>query len=245
VAACAAAAVLLGGCAVGGGSDEGERGPLPAKFAEPAQPLVGADAPNTTSVPLPSGSATTISKNGGATTSTSRPAGGGAGSAITTTTLRPFRRIVTVADRSGDAGLQARPYSDLTLLELEDDGTRARVTVRMAGDLPAQPAEGEVFGIGVDLFRGDDENSDYQLYALGNADGWRAGLQESTEWVDYPGTFELGGNTIVFTVPWSSLGGRRGGKVSVFADWSQGRIAVVADASEDHAPDRSTQSFSL
>lgn len=242
----ATAALLLGGCAVGGDGDREESGALPEKFAEPAQPLFGADAPGTTASTASGGTSTT--GRGGSTTSTSRPAAGGVevGSpATTTTTSRPFRQLTAVTDRAGDAGLQARPYGDLTVLRLEDDGTRARFTVQMAGNLPTVPAEGEVVGIGVDLFRSDDKDSDYQLFAIGNADGWRAGLQESSDWVDYPGTFELGGNTLVFTVPWSSIGGRRGGKVSVFADWSQPRVAVVADASEDHAPDRGTQSFSL
>lgn len=100
-------------------------------------------------------------------------------------------------------------------------------------------------GIGVDLFRSDDEESDYQLFALGNADGWRAGLQEGSEWVDYSGTFELGANRLVFTVGWSALGGRRSGSLRVFADWSQAHIAVVADESSDRAPDSSPQSFSF
>lgn len=241
--------LLLGGCTVGdGGGDDEQGGALPDEFAEPARPLaIGADDPSTTTTVAGSGRSggSTTTVRGGSTTSSPNVGGGGAGGVGTTTTLRPFRPVVGVDDRRGDAGLQARPYGDLTVLRLEDDGTRARVSVQMAGTLPSPPAEGEVIGIGVDVFRGDDEESEYQLFAIGNADGWRAGLQEGSDWVDYPGTFELGGNTIVFTVPWSSIGGRRRGSFSAFADWSQARVAVLADASEDRAPDRGTQSFSF
>lgn len=246
--------LLLGGCAVGGGGEEDEFGGLPDDKAVAAQPLTvdagGGAATSTTAAPGQVGGPTTTGRGGTTTTTSVRSgtgAGGGDGSGVTTTTpdAKPYVARAEVADRTGDAGLQAEPYGDLILLRVEDDGSRARFTVRMAGALPAQPAEGEVIGIGVDLFRGGTE-SEYQVFALGNADGWRAWLKdEANEAVDFPGTFELGGNTIVFTVPWSALGSRRPGAISVFADWSQQRVAVVAEASEDHAPDRGAQSFSF
>lgn len=246
------AALLLGGCAVGGGGDEDERA-FPQDLAEPAQPLtldVGSGSSTTTS-PAPGGGPATTSTtsarsgSGGVTSSTAAPIGEGGSAAATTTTLRPFRQVASVADRAGDAGIQARPYGDLALLRVEDDGVQARITVQAHGDLPTQPAEGEVIGIGVDVYRGGDDEGDYQLFALGNADGWWAALQEGDDWVAYPGRFELGGSTVVFTVPWSSIGGRGRGAVSVFEDWSHARVVVVADESSDRAPGQGTQAFSV
>lgn len=239
------AMVLLGGCAVGGGGGEEEVRGFPEELAEPARPLtVEAGATTTTSAPSGGPATTARQGTGTTTTTTSRSTGGASTPTATTTTLRPFRGLASVADGAGDAGIQARPYGDLALLRLEDDGAQARVTVQAHGDLPARPAEGEVIGIGVDFFHGNAEG-DYQLFALGNADGWRAALQAGDEWVEYPGRFELGGNTVVFTVPWSSLGGRRSGEVRVFEDWSQARVAVVADESSDRAPDQGNRPYSF
>lgn len=229
------------GCAVGDGDgDKEEARTLPEELAVRPQPLVvGAEPPTaTTGSPLGGGNAPGAASTTTATTATTPATARSGDGATTTTSPRPYRQLADVADRTGDAGLQARPYGDLVRLRLDDDGTRARFTVEVAGDIPSSLAGGEVMGIGVDLYRGTDEESEYQVFADGGSDGWHAYLDTPSGIVQYPGTFEMGGNTLVFTVPWSSLGGRRTGSVAAFADWSKGRAAVVADASQDHAPDR-------
>lgn len=220
---------------------------LPAPAQRLAEGASDDGAPDDTGPTASTGSdGASDTRPGSATTgSTSRAGPSGGGATSTTPTSPSYRVVVDVADPTGDAGVQARPYGDLVRVRVQDDGTRARVTVSFAGELPAPPADGEVIGVGVDVFRTNDDESDYQLYALGNADGWRAGVQSGDDWVDYPGTFELGADRLVFTLPWSSLGGRRPGAVSVFADWSKSAVAVVAEASEDHLPDRGSHPFSF
>jgi len=247
-------ALLLGGCAVGGGVDEDELEGLPDDKAVPAQPLTvdagGTASTATTTAGGRAGGPTTTGRVGTTTTASSRPGGGTTGTTTTTTPgAAPYVVRATVADHTGDTegtSVQKPPaYSDVTRLQLEDDRTRARLTVDVAADLPARLAEGEQMAVGVDLFRGGGTESDYQLYARGNDEGWLAWLDTPSGLVDYPGSFELGANRLVFTVPWSALGGRRPGAFSVFAEWEQARVAVVADESKDFAPDRGAQSFSF
>jgi hypothetical protein len=255
VAALVGVALLLGGCAVGGGDEEDELGGLPDDKAVSAQPLTVEPGAETTTTTVASGRAggPTITVRGGTTTTaSSRASGSGSGGTTTTTNAagaRPYATRANVVDRTGDTegtSVQKSPaYGDLTRLHLEDDGIRARVTVEVAGNLPAQPGEGEHVAIGVDFLRDSGTESDYQLYARGNDEGWLAWLDTPSGLADYPGTFELGGNRLVFTVPWSALGGRRPGSLSMFAEWEQSRIAVVADESKDFAPDRGAQSFSF
>ncbi|MDQ3756782.1 MAG: hypothetical protein M3394_02910 [Actinomycetota bacterium] len=151
-----------------------------------------------------------------------------------------------MTDRAGDPdGEASPPYGDLLLLNLEDDGTRARITVEVAADVPARLAAGEQVAVGVDLWRSGRE-SEYQVYARGNDEGWLAWLDTPSDFVTYPGTFELGGTKLVFTLPWSALGGRLPGSLSALVEWEKDKAVVLADASADRAPEgRATQPFSL
>jgi hypothetical protein len=240
--------LLGGGCAVGGGG-EPEAGPaLREELAVRPQPL----GEHESTVPdAPEGSVTT--RPDGATTSTSlRPA---TGSTTSTTTASAaggprvsYVPTAVVTDRTGDPdGAPPPPYGDLVGLRLEDDGTRARFTVEVGAEVPARLAVGEQVAVSVDLWRGDGESeSEYQVYARGNDEGWLAWLDTPSDFVPYPGTFELGGSTLVFTVPWSALGGRRNGSLSALVEWEKDKAVVLADASADRAPEgRATHSFSL
>jgi hypothetical protein len=149
-------------------------------------------------------------------------------------------------DGAGDAGLGAPAYADLRSVTLADNGTSLRVTVVMKGALPAKTAAGESMGIGVDLYRAAvHRESDYQLFADGEPDGWFAYLDTPKGFVRYPGTFALGGATLVFTVPWASVGNPRTGRTSAFADWSQQSSAATGNpSSNDFVPTLGTTDYS-
>jgi hypothetical protein len=126
------------------------------------------------------------------------------------------------------------------VLSFEDLGRTARVTVRMEGSLPSELAVKEVMGIGVDLYpeaKGDSE-SEYQLFADGGSDGWRAYLETPAGFVRYPGDFHLEGNVVQFEVPWSSLGDRPPAAVTLFVDWGKPTLGGVITRTQDLAPDR-------
>ena len=139
--------------------------------------------------------------------------------------------LLAVADPAADHG-RAPGYADLVGLALEDDGRHLRVTVRLAALVPGRLADREVEGVGVDLFRGGSEESDFQLFLDGGGHGWRGFLQTRRGFVAYPGTVAVDGRVLTTTVPWTAVGGRRDAEVSAFADWSDGTGAAGTDQVE-------------
>lgn len=148
----------------------------------------------------------------------------------------PFRTRARIVDAKGDAGLQAPGYADLVSILVESDGRDVRATIDVAATLPTTPVDGEVIGIGLDFYRNADaDESDYQLFVDGGSDGWFAYLHTPTGFVEYPGSFRLGGARLVFQVPMESLGGLTATQASGFLDWTRSG-AVVNSAASDQAP---------
>lgn len=231
--------MLLGTACAVGGSDKPSQG-LPEHLGKEAEPLP--DALGATTTPTAGGSVAPTAPDG--VPPTTRPP------AVTapTTGGSPAPAVyvgrIDISDRTGDAFLNGPSYADAVLVRLEDDGTRARVTVAMAGNVPAALGDSEVMGVGVNLYRTAGRESDYQLFADGGDDGWHGYLQTPEGFVAYPGTFEVGSNRLVFTVPWAALGGRRPGSLAAFVDWAEGAVAV-AQSSQDSAPDNARTAYSL
>ena len=153
---------------------------------------------------------------------------GSSGSAEGVGTSATWQPVRLAADARGDHG-NGPAYADLGSLTLEDDGTRLRVTFELGGTVPGRLADGEVQGVGLDLYRSGRAESDFQVFLDGGSDGWHAYLQTPRGFVSYPGTLTVDGRMLVAVVPWSALGGRGGGQVSAFADWSDGAGASSSD----------------
>lgn len=123
-----------------------------------------------------------------------------------------------------------------------DTGRRARIVVDAGAPFPERLADGEVMGLGVDLFRGAGSESDYQVFADGSSEGWFAYLQTPRGFVSFPGSFLIGGRRMVFEVPWPALGRIRGDNFSAFLDWSK-RAVPLNQSGQDRAPDSGTSPF--
>lgn len=234
-----ALALALTGCRSGKGPPQESTTPDDRLGAAPA--IID---PSSTTMPGDPGPSTTAASGAGTTSTTRRPSTGGTspgGGATTTIPPVPFRPLASVTDRTGDAGLEAPPYDDFTTLRVEENGSHVRFTVEFAANMPTVLADGEVMDVGVDIYRGEGE-SDFQVLADGGSDGWRAFLHAGKVFVRYEGTFELGGNRLVFTVPWSAIGGRQAGEVAAFADWSQ-EGTLLNKTGQDKAPDRTRAAF--
>jgi hypothetical protein len=210
-------------------------------LAEPAKPLDGTDPIETTAtsslprVTTTRSTASTTVAGAGTTASTVE--------AAPTTTTAPPRRVAAVTDRAADAGSGVATYGDAATVTVDDAGDRIVVTVAMHGDIPSPVPAGEVMGVGFDVFRSEERESDYQLFADGGADGWFAYLQTPTGFVEYPGDFGVGGSRLVFSVPWSALGGRAPARFSVFVDWvKEGTVRNTVGS--DLVPDSGMASFS-
>lgn len=150
-----------------------------------------------------------------------------------------------MSDRPSDSGLTGSgpAYSDVVLVRIEDNGTTARVIIDMRGNIPSALPSDEVVGVGVNLYRDDSQTeSEYQIFVDGEPEGWFAYLTGPQGFVDYPGTFQLGGRRMAFELPWSALGDLKGTGFDCFSDWSKSSLAP--QASEDHAPDSGRAPFS-
>lgn len=153
-----------------------------------------------------------------------------------------WRTVLSLGDPVGDPEPGGAPgYADLAGLRIASSGSRARVTVTMAGPVSARLAGGEVVGVGVDFFRTGASESDYQVFLDGGAHGWRAFLQTPDGFVRFPGTLILAAERLVVELPWSALGGTPRGGVAVFADWSSGD--TLRSTSYDRAPEQGTRSL--
>jgi hypothetical protein len=234
-----AAALALPACRVGN-SHTATPG-LPKGMAARPRPLSPANEPGAmaTSSPTGPGGTATTAAGSSRTTSTTGNRPGSPGAPPTTAA---FRSVATVTDPAGDPGLQAPAYADAVALRLEDDGTSARLIVELNGAVPAKLADGESMGIGIDIYRGHKE-SDYQVFADGESDGWLAYYESPSGFKPFPGRFELGGSRLVFVVDWAALGGRVPGTFSTFVDWTKKANLVVSSAGEDHAPDQGAAPF--
>ena len=151
-----------------------------------------------------------------------------------------FETVGLLADDMDDAKPATPAYADAMSVEIESDGSSARIIVAMAGSLPDEMTRGEIEGVGVDLFR---ESGDYQVFASGEPGGWYGYLYTPDGFVEYEGTFGVAGRTIVFTVPWSALGGDDPGTFSAFVDWTGPPENGTNDFSQDVAPEEGTADF--
>jgi hypothetical protein len=141
-----------------------------------------------------------------------------------------YTKYVTAEDPS-DAGIA---YADVITLRLQSDGTNLQVSVEMAGAIPDHtPGDSEVVGLGVDLYT---SKGNYQLFASGENDGWFGYLDTPKGMKAYPGTFEIGGSTFVFTIPWSAVGGVTRGRFNAYVEWSS-----AEGFSEDYVPDETSK----
>lgn len=236
-----ATALLLGGCAVGPDYSAEPRDDLAATADVQQSPARHHQAKGKHHRPH-KGRSQQAAPSGDPSTASAAPGGGGGqnGSGSTATAAPPpapgWARAASYTDRTGDLGLTGGPsYADLTGVAVDDNGSRVRFTVTVAGRLPASLPNGEVEGIGLDLFRSGRTESDYQLF-LDCGDDWRAFLQTPRGFVAFPGTMTVGDRTLTVEVPWSSIGGRGSFGLGLFADWSR-EGGLVNESSQDSAPD--------
>lgn len=202
----------------------------PTALAERPSPL-GSDL-----APAPRATQTATQGPRGTTTAREEPA-------PPTRSRLPFRTIGEARDARDDAGLAAPPYADLARVRVQDDGRAMRAVVDLGEAVPSPFPSGEQIAVGVDFYRSaSQQESDYQVYAIGDEEGWLAYLDTPRGFVEYPGRFELGGGRLAFTVPWASIGGMPAGSFSSFLDWDREQPVVNA-AAADRAPDTGRAAF--
>jgi hypothetical protein len=243
-----ATAALVSGCAAAGGVPETSDTPRRDLAETPASLAPTAVSDGNSGKSRPGSSQSTDPTTDGGTTpgSDTGPDGdtGGADrgdgdSSVPAAPAGPFRTFATMTDGRGDTGLERPPaYADLRTVTLQSNGVDLRVIASVDGTLPQHVGTDEVMGIGVDLYpERNQRESDYQLFVDGQPEGWYAYLQTPRGFVRYPGTFGLGGNRLVWTVPLSSVGNPTVGRFSAFVDWTREASGLTGNkASNDYAP---------
>jgi hypothetical protein len=240
LAAVAAATVALSGCATGHVAVAPSQAPGPDRELAVAAHLdsgsVSPVATTSTVAPVAAGKKAVTTTTAAASTVTSAPSK--APTASGPPPAAASRQLLSFDDLAGDAGPTAPRYADALEVAIDDTGSSVRIAVTLAAPVPARLADGEVMGVGVDVFKGATAESDYQLFADGGASGWFGYLQTGNEVVRYPGTLDVSGSQLIFTCPWSALGDVRRAGIDVFVDWS--RRGAVGLASSDRVPNAGT-----
>jgi hypothetical protein len=222
---------LLGACRTAPLPDAQEPGALPTSLAAQPTPIASLSS-RAGSSPLPGASVT------GAPTGAPAPS-----RSSSAKPAPPFRTVGAIDDAKGDAGLSAPAYADLARVVIEDNTLNARVTVTVNANVPNPMASDEEMGIGVNLFLpGGRADGDYQLYVVGNADGWLAYFDTPTGFAEFPGVFSITGARVVFLVPWSSMKRFSSARFDTFLDWDR-KGAVLAQAGADRAPKTGNEAF--
>lgn len=245
------AAFVVGSCAVSGPMDPPETAQQPRdELAEPAEMSKQRPAATIASTAAKGPAARRTAPSGQKSLTKAPRSDGGragpAGAASDSGKAAAWKTVLRLSDASGDFGLTGGPdYADLTGLRIDDDGGRVRLTVSVAGAVRERLDDGEVVGIGIDIYRSSRQESDYQVFLDGGSHGWRAFLQTPRGFVRFPGTFAIdGGRSMIVEIPWSDLGGRKSGRVAAFADWSNGSGAL-SSTSHDGIPDAGARRFAL
>jgi hypothetical protein len=247
------AVLVLAGCRApgSGGASSTPPGALPQELAQTPEPLPPEHEEEGEGRKKGSGKGKDVRPDGDSgpdeaedspPSSSGRNKGGAKGEKADPPQPDELRSLARSSDARGDQGLLGPNYADLVEVAIASIGDRSVVTVDLGGTIPGRLGEGEVMGVGLDIFHGDTSESAYQLFADGGSDGWYAYLHTPEGIVQYPGTFAIGGGRLEFSVPWNSLGDLRQGRFSAFADWSRAQPAVNA-SSEDHSPDSGTARF--
>ena len=223
----AVTAILLNGCVFGHPKDSvsSPSGMGDRNLAQPAQ-----SQPDSADSTAPNATVSTSATQSG---TPATPDGGPS----------PRGTIARISDPAGDAGAQVPGYGDGLAVDVDDLGSSAKVTVHLGAAVPETLGAGEVEGIGVNLTPSDQSAPSYQLFADGEVDGWFGYLQVGDQFVEYPGTFDRTGASLVFTVPWSALGDVRTGTVDAFVDWSKPTVGTAAQSSSDRLPDGGAAAF--
>lgn len=128
----------------------------------------------------------------------------GTGSAPTNASV-----LVTEVDPDAEKEGLTPAYPEIKSIRLEglgDGGLRATMT--FGGEIPDRMPDDKTYMVaGIGLSTEDDNG--YAFGAQASDDGWKPyGGAEKTGG-KYPGTFEIRGDQVVFTVPWSAIGGPR------------------------------------
>lgn len=153
--------------------------------------------------------------------------GGGLGGAAKTETKvtssgenpRTASVVVTEPDPDAEKSGVAPEFADILSARVEGAGANLRVTITFRGELPQKmPDEQTYMVVQFGLTGSDDESKGYGFGASADVKGWTpyGGGKDGRE---FAGEFSISGDTAVFVIPWSAVGGARPFEWYAQASW--------------------------
>ena len=111
-------------------------------------------------------------------------------------------------------------YAEMLGLSIEGVGEEFRITMTFNGDVPQQmPNDKTIMVIGFQFLRGKQDG--YAFAGQATEKGWKPYAGGKDKRTEFPGSFEVSGNTIVMTIPWSYVGGAYPFKWLATSNWFQ------------------------
>jgi hypothetical protein len=114
-------------------------------------------------------------------------------------------------------------YAEMTRASVRGTGENVELTVTFAEALPQAMPDGNTFmAVG---FRFEGKREKPYVYADGDRSGWTPGVSSSDS---YPGEFSVSGNKMIFTLPWSALGGAQKFKWYANDSWVKSGLVTTS-----------------
>lgn len=111
-------------------------------------------------------------------------------------------------------------YAEMLGLSIEGLGKEFRITMTFNGDVPQRmPNDKTIMVVGFQFLRGKSDG--YAFAGQATEEGWKPYAGGKDKRTAFPGSFEVSGNTIVMTVPWSYVGGAYPFKWLATSNWFQ------------------------
>lgn len=183
-----------------GGRKGSKKDGKPGRRGKTKTGAAAAPVPGTTIAP-PAPAQTAAANSGAAKTETK----------VTSTGTDPRNASVLVTEPDPDAeksGLVPE-YAEVLSVRIQGLGEQFRVTMTFRAPLPEAMPDDKTYmiaGMGLTETRKDEG---FAFGASAGTSGWTPYAGQKGEGGKFPGTFSIAGRTVVFTMPWSAIGGPR------------------------------------
>lgn len=160
--------------------------------------------------------------------------------------IRPefARRASSVTDPRDDAKKQGvtPDYAEIIGASIEGLGEDVRLTLTLAGQVPARTPNDKTHMIIAFGITGTEENEGYSFGAQARPEGWQAYAGGRDDSGAFPGTFKIDGSQIVMTIPWNYIRGPRAFEWYAASNWFS-QLANTTHYRVDLAPSKGLAKF--
>jgi hypothetical protein len=130
---------------------------------------------------------------------------------VSSTGSDPTSASVLVTEPDPDAEKSGLPpeFADIVSTRVQGSAKSFRVTITFRGTLPEKMPDDKTYMVAGFGMAGPKGKDGYAFGAQADGDGWQAYGGNKDHSGEFPGTMSIDGASIVFTMPWSAVGGPR------------------------------------